>query len=506
MKKDRRQCEIKPLGYRLMKDWRCRVRDGLTSLAVALALSSCGGGGSSSGSGVIGSGTPTPTPTPTNSACSLANRESWVLAQFNEWYLFPDTLGYVDPTAFTDLNDYVDALTAGARAQGKDRYFSYVTSIAAEDAYYNSGQTAGFGIRLYTDDAARRLWVSEAFESAPALAAGIDRGAEILAIGTSTDALQNVSDIMASGGDSALNDAFGDATAGVTRVLKINDSAGTRIVTLTKTDFDIAPVSSRYGERIISDNGRNIGYINLRTFIYTAQPALRTAFAQLKAQGVNDVIVDLRYNGGGLIDVAQTLGSLLGGGRRSSDVFALLRFRPEKTSENETYYFESEGSAIAPRRIAFITTQGTASASEMVINAFRPFLPSDIAIIGDNTYGKPVGQIALDQSACDDRLRIIAFQDENAAGQTGFFNGLAPVIGQSCRARDDLQYPLGDPGEDSVARAVDFLDGRSCTAIAGTGVAQNGIAALDRVAPVAALKPLTPARPSLPQRDMPGFF
>jgi C-terminal processing protease CtpA/Prc len=477
-------------------------------LGIVLALSACGGGstGGSTAGGSTG-GTVTPTPTPASSACSLRSREDWALAQFNEWYLFPDTLSFVPPSGFSNLSDYVDALTATARLQGKDRYFTYVTSIAEETAYYNSGETAGFGVRLYVDDAARRLWVSEAFEGAPALTAGIDRGTEILAVGTSTANLRNVSDILASEGEYGLYTALGSNFDGVSRVMRINDASGTRVVTLTKATFDIAPVSSRYGTRVITDNGRQIGYINLRTFIYTAEPQLRTAFATFKAQGIDEVIIDLRYNGGGLVSVAQTLASLLGGARQSSDIFAKLTFRPEKSSENDVYYFESEASAIAPKRIAFIGSDSTASASELVINGFRPYLRSDIALVGANTYGKPVGQIALDNAACDDRLRIIAFSTVNAAGEGGYYNGLAPVMEQSCRARDDLQYPLGDPIEDSVARAVDFLDKRACTAITGTGVGQFGTASANRSVPVVSqLKPLVPARPSQPQRDMPGFF
>ncbi len=321
---------------------------------MALALSACGGSGggsSSGGGGGIISPTPTPTSTPTptptppvSAACTLRNRQDWTLAQFNEWYLFPDTLSFVNPAGFSNLSDYVDALTATARLQGKDRYFTYVTSIAEETAYYNSGSTGGFGVRLYIDEAARRLWVSESFEGAPALNAGIDRGAEIVSIGTVQANIRTVSSLMTSQGDYGLYTALDHDTV----ALEIQDAAGRRVVSLTRADFEIQPVSPRYGLRILTSNGRKIGYINLRTFIYTAEPALRSAFAQLKAQGVDEVIVDLRYNGGGLVSVAQTLGNLLGGGRHSSDLFARLRFRPEKTAENDDYYFEADDAAIAP--------------------------------------------------------------------------------------------------------------------------------------------------------------
>ena len=86
-----------------------------------------------------------------------------------------------------------------------------------------------------------------------------------------------------------------------------------------------------------------------------------------------------------------------------------MTFRPEKTSNNSSHNFTVQPQSIAPTKIAFIGTGGTASASEIVINGFVPYLHANAALIGTNTYGKPVGQIALDKSACDDRLRVIAF-------------------------------------------------------------------------------------------------
>jgi len=478
---------------------------------MALALPACGGGGGSpSGTGtLLPTPTPTPgttpTPTPVNTTCGLRARQDWVLQQVNDWYLFPETLSYVNPTAFYNLSDYLDALTAGARAQGKDRYFSYVTSIAEENAYYESGATAGFGFRLHLDSAARRLWVSEAFENAPALAAGLDRGVEILAIGNSPSAMRAVNLILESQGEYGLYIALGADTPGVARSFEIRDAAGRRTVTVAKADFDIQPVSTRYGLRIIEDAGRKIGYVNLRTFIFSAEDPLRAAFAQLKAQGVDELIVDLRYNGGGLLAVAQTLGSLMGGARTSDDVLARLRFRPEYGAD-EAYPFLPEPDAIAPRRIAFIATEGTASASELVINAFRPYLRADIALVGANSYGKPVGQIAMDRPECDDRLRLIAFSVDNALGEGGYYHGLASVMEQSCRAEDDLSLPLGDPREDSVARAIDFLDRRACSPIGGSALARTATASTTRVPLPAGRHPLVPATPSQPQRDMPGLF
>jgi len=484
--------------------WDRGRRTSIAILSLALMLPGCGGGGDApSGFAGVPPTTPTPSPSPGTGQCSLRARQDWAFAQMREWYLFPETLpASLDPAPYATLLDYVDALTAEARAQGKDRYFTYVTSIAEEDAYYDSGESAGFGVRLQYDEAAGRVFVAEAFEGTAALAAGLDRGAEILAIGETTASLRDVSDIMASEGSIGVSDALGPSTAGTTRALRIRDTAGERVITMTKTDYDLTPVSSRYGARVIEEGGRRIAYVNLRTFIDPADPALRSAFAGFRAQGIDEVIVDLRYNGGGLVSIARVLGNLLGGNRSTSDIFARLRHRPEKSGEDETHRFAPQSQSVSPRRIAFIATGDTASASEMVINAMLPYLHADVALIGDNSYGKPVGQIALDQPACDDRLRLIAFSVENGAGQGSYFEGLAPYMDATCRADDDIDHPLGDPQEASIRQAIDWLGGATCTPIP-TMTNQSTL----RIE-AAPQKPrlLMPAAPTTPQREVPGSF
>ena len=479
-------------------------RFGAALSAVAL-LSACGGGGGGGGGSTpsptpIGSApTPSPSPAPT-ATCSLRARQDWVAGQMREWYLFPEALpASLDPAPFASVQDYIDALTATARSQRRDRFFTYLTSIKEENAFYQSGSSAGFGIRLSYDSAGRRLIVTEAFEKAPALGAGIDRGTEILAIGTSEGNLRNVSDIFAAEGAQGVQAALGPSTVGTSRTLRISNAAGTRVVTVTKTEFEIDPVSTRYGARIIDDGGKRVGYVNLRTFISTANPALRQAFADFKAQGVTEVIVDFRYNGGGLVSVAELMGDLMGGNRTTSEAFSHTTFRAEKASNNTTRNFRPQSESIAPAKIAFIGTGGSASASELVINSFIPYLRANAALIGTNTYGKPVGQIALDREQCDDRLRVVAFRTENASRQGDYYDGLASKVEASCQAGDDLTRQLGDPQEGSTRQALDFLAGRSCTRIS-TGISAQSARDTER------RDLLSPDRPNTAQREVPGFF
>lgn len=462
------------------------------SSILALSLAGCGGGGGGSGGSFGGGGG---TGGGGGATCTYASRAQFVRDTMNEWYLFPELLdASVNAASFTDVQAYIDALVAPARAQSKDRYFSYITSIAEENALINSGSNAGFGIRLSYDTSANRVYVMEAFESAPGFAAGIDRGTELLTING-----QSVASIMASGGANAVSDALGPTQAGVSRTLGFRTVDGTeRAATITKTDYSLDPISDRYGVKILDDGTGPVGYVNLRTFIVEdANNQLRAAFQQFQAAGITKVILDFRYNGGGLVSVAKLLGDLMAADK-VGQVFARTILRPSKSSENSTDLFAAQPQAIAAMKIAVIGRSATASASELVANAFIPYLGPNIALVGTNTYGKPVGQLAFDRSACDDRLRAVAFRTVNRDGGGDYYTGLASVMPRTCAAEDGLLKPLGDPDEASTKVALDFLAGRSCSPISGGGVtAQGGVERFQL---------LQPRTPTAAQRDNPALF
>ncbi len=470
------------------------------ALALVATLAGCGDGGDTATGSMASGGGANSTSGTAESACSLRNRKNWVSAQMNEWYLFPETLpASLDPSPYATVSDYIDALTATARAQRKDRYFTYITSIREEDAYYNSGADAGFGFRLTTDATQSKLLIAESFESGVALAAGIDRGTEIRGIGTTASDIRSIQAIVSADPNNGISDALGPDTAGTTRYFTVADPSGAvRTVALTKATYTLQPVSPNYGMQIITDNGQRYGYINLRTFISTADPQLRAAFATFKQQGITQVVVDFRYNGGGAVSIADLFNNLLGGGRQTSEVLSYVTFRPSKSAENETTFFAPQPESIIPSRVAFIGTGGTASASEGVINRALPYLGRKMALIGANTYGKPVGQIARDNAQCDDRLRVIAFAIQNANRQGDYYNGLAGTVPNSCRAGDDLTRRMGDPQEASTRAALDFLQGKSCTPISASATGQS--------AGDGPRKLVQPLRPSAAQRDVPGLF
>ena len=476
----------------------------LAASAVSALLIGCSsGGGGGTPAAPAPTPTPAPTPSPTPTGCTLRERQNWAATQLAEWYLFPDSLPAVpNPAAYSSVADYVDSLTATARLQGKDRQFTYVTSIAEENAYYESGSTAGLGIRLKIvgDEA----WILDVFEGSPAAATKLERGSQILAIGNSPSDMRDVGEILRNGGEEALYAALGPSTPGVTRTIRYSwnvlNGAIQETETLTKANYAIEPVPSRFGVQIIDPYGNDpIGYLHLRTFISTATPQLRSAFAQFRSRGVDKVIVDLRYNGGGLVSVAELLADLLGGARTPMDVQNYTVFRASKSAYDETRRFRAESGSVAPMRVAFIVTGASASASEMVINSMTPWLKENSAIIGANTYGKPVGQIAVDRAACDDRLRIVAFATQNADRQGDYYNGLAGKTGASCAAIDDSRLPMGNPQEQSTERAIWFLRG------------QHQSLNCPPIEPVARAMSAGDARPAAlrattAQRENPGLF
>jgi carboxyl-terminal processing protease len=432
----------------------------ILSSILALSLAACGGGSgstSSSGSGGGTGGTGTGGGGGTGgAACSYASRAQWVRDTMNEWYLFPELLNLsANAASYTDIQAYIDALVAPARAQSKDRHFSYITSIAEENALIQTGSNAGFGIRLSYDTAANRVYVLEAFENAP---------------------------------------------AGVSRTITFRTVEGTeRSATITKADYTLDPISDRYGVKILNDGTGPVGYVNLRTFIVQdASNQLRAAFQQFKDAGITKVILDFRYNGGGLVSVAKLLGDLLAADK-AGQVFARTILQPSKAAENTTDVFAAQPQAIAAMKIAVIGREGTASASELVANAFIPYLGTNLALVGANTYGKPVGQYAFDRSACDDRLRAVAFRTVNRDGGGDYYSGLATVMPRTCAAADGFTRQLGDPEEASTKVALDFLAGRSCSAITGgSGVGAQNVGERYQL--------LRPRAPNAAQRDNPALF
>jgi C-terminal processing protease CtpA/Prc len=427
-----------------------RIRQPLQTAAAACAcalIAACGGGGGGGGGVVPG-------------RCSATSQKNFVLNAAREWYLFLELLpATVDIGAFASAQQLLDALTATARSQNKDRFFSYLTTPGADSGFLLEGQFIGFGFRTRIEG--NRLLVPDVDEGSPAAQAGLGRGSEITHI-DSGNGFVPVATILQT--DPNLEQAFGPPTEGVQRGLRYVRVDGQQFeAALTKTVVTIPPLPAN-GTAVLSlPNSPNVevGYVNLRTFISTAETPLRNAFQQFRSRnpGIQYFILDLRYNGGGLVSTADLVGDLFGGGL-DGDVFEQMRFNASKSSNDSVRRFDEQPQSVMPVRIAFITTGGTASASELVVNSMKPWV--EVAIVGSDTFGKPVGQSAFDLAGCDLRLRLVSFKVTNALDEGEYFDGLAPTLPFACAASDDLTRDPWDRMEASTAAALSWLETGAC--------------------------------------------
>ncbi len=455
-----------------------------TGLAAGFAtlIAACGGGGNG-GSAASGD------------ACSDANQKNFVLDATREWYLFQDQLpANVDIADFATPALLLDGLTAASRAEGKDRFFSYLTTPQADSSFLQEGEYIGFGFRSSIQQ--DRLFLPDVYEESPAAEGGLARGTEITHV-DSGSGFVSIATILAADPDLEL--AFGEAAEGVERGLRYVLPGGQQGESVfTKRVVRIPPIPAG-GAAVLtlpSNTSIPVGYVNLRTFISTAETPLRDAYAEFRAQGIQYFIVDFRYNGGGLVSIAEILGDLNAQARSASDVLSRTHFNARKASNDSVRRFVPRTQSVAPVRIAFITTGLTASASEIVINTLAPWV--EVAIVGSDTYGKPVGQSAFDLGRCDLRLRLVSFETRNVDDEGEYYSGLAETLPFACAASDDLTLAPGNAAEDSTAAALTWLETGACGAVipAATGL-QKG--------PGAVRIPRS-RRPSPAQAWLPGLF
>jgi C-terminal processing protease CtpA/Prc len=266
-----------------------------------------------------------------------------------------------------------------------------------------------------------------------------------------------------------------------------------------KRTVTIDAVPDGFGSQVLPLAGTaGVGYLNLRSYISTADAQLGPAFAVFRERGVRDFIVDLRYNGGGLVSTAEVMNNLLGGARSSADVQYRTVLNARKASENTTRTFRPTAQSVQPVRIAFLTTGATASASEINVNSMAPWV--EVAIVGEDTLGKPVGQYAFDVPNCEDRLRLVTFKTVNALGQGDYYDGLASTVKFACAASDTLDQPLGSTSEGMVAAALSWLRTGACPAVMTSvaGRAKTAAAQFGERYP-------RPAQPSAAQWWLPGI-
>lgn len=395
---------------------------------------------------------------------------------FENFYFFntepAQVAKYADIRSRLSTFTSVDALLDELRYQSGiyDRGFSYYATQEEVDQYFAAGEFYGFGFSLGIDSSG--VWrLMDVFGGSPADNAGLTRGDTILAVdGTPTSSL-----------DPNSESTFGPSQTGVRRTLRIRHlDASVVDVTLVKAVVDLDPVPPAR-VRVFDVGGRMVGYVFFRTFIEDADALLRQAMVSLMDQaaalggtGIDDLVLDLRYNGGGLVGTAEVLGSLMTG--RDGDIFFSYEYNDWVTTNygdpnDDVRRFQLEANALPGlQNVYYLTDAGTASASELTISGVAPYMSRSVTV-GRRTYGKPVGQWGLEYCNQSMVLFIVTFRTVNSLGEADYYSG----IPADCAAPDDWDHPLGDPSEARLAAALDHVEsnGAICTAPVMRAAAQS---------------------------------
>ena len=402
------------------------MRQFLVSLVFCLSLAACDTGGSG-----------TPPPQVGTDACSIDNQKQFVLDHMRQVYFWYDVLPpTVNLAAFATPEALLDHLIS---FQPLDDY-SYIDLAHSDAQFFGEGQYQGFGFSSRFDGP-DEFRFTRVFQSSPANAAGFGRGQRILMLNGRT-----IADIEAAEGVDAM---FSLPSLEFT----IRRLDGTEFTaTVTKDLVTIDPVPQH---RIIDrPDGTSVGYVELATFISTADDELRAAFADFQQAGVVDVVIDLRYNSGGLVSTAELLGDFLGGAVRDGTVFSRTLFNDLNAIFNRDEPFEPQPESVLVSRLIVIATHQTASASELVTNSLMPH--ADVSIVGATTLGKPVGQLGI--PFCEKILRPTSFETVNSLNEGQYFNGLPA----DCAADDVLTVPIGDDADPNLVAALSILDTGGC--------------------------------------------
>jgi carboxyl-terminal processing protease len=482
---------------------------GLLIGIAGLLLGSCGGGGGGGSAGTPATTTPPPTNPPaiaytagvypasgtfaaqcavprtgvdpntgrafTDMAGSALAEKHFLRSWTNELYLWFNEVTDRDPASVADVKGFFDllkttALTSTGRA--KDRFhFTYDSA-----AYYQlsqSGTSLGYGISwaLVQSTPPRRIVVEYVQAGTQAATLGIGRGAELISI----DGV-DVVNVNTQAGVDTINSALFSPASGSSHQFGIRDRAGnTRTLTLNATavSFSAVPLV-----RVLSTSSGNLGYLLFNDHTVAAEQDLINAVNQLKAGNIQDLVLDLRYNGGGYLAIASELAHMIAGSARTSGrIFERTQFNSKYPTTNpvtgnaldplpfaSTTVFASTTSTLPTLdlgRVYVLTSDGTCSASESIINGLRG-IGVTVYQIGGTTCGKPYGFYPRDN--CGTTYFSIQFRGVNALGFGDYADGFSATRAAAdaeanlpgCAASEDFAHDLGDTLEERLRVAMAF--------------------------------------------------
>ncbi|MBC7888114.1 MAG: hypothetical protein H7Z13_09495 [Ferruginibacter sp.] len=216
-------------------------------------------------------------------------------------------------------------------------------------------------------------------------------------------------------------------------------------INLTQSHYSTRPV---YLDTVYTVNNKKIGYLVFNSFLGNENQLysdFQRVFNRFAGRGVGDLIVDLRYNGGGYVSVQEKLANYLVSSTANGGIMMKQEYNASNSGNNETTKFKKAGS-LNLSRIYFIVGRGTASASELLINNLKPHM--EVKLIGGTTYGKPVGFFPIPVGEW--YIFPVSFRTTNKNGEGNYFNG----IQVNSAVADGLDKDWGDLNETSLASAI----------------------------------------------------
>lgn len=359
-----------------------------------------------------------------------------------EWYFWYNLMPQVTKDNYSDPYKLLDAM----RYKTLDRW-SFVADYDQFNAEMN-GTFVGHGFRIGVDNAGKAR-IAMIYSNSPLYANGVRRGWIVKSI-NGTD----IAPLLLSGNGTAYTNVIGASQAGITNVFVFTKPDGTdETISSTKASFSVNSVMLY--DTLHLTTGVT-GHLVFDSFINPSRNELATAFAFFKANNIKDLILDLRYNGGGYLDIAQSLASYIGGDAQAGKVFAKLTYNDQHPEQNQTFNFVATPSSIGLSRLVVITTRNTASASEAVMNGLKPIM--NVVSVGDTTDGKPTGMNGWEVGK-KYYMWPVTFKMVNSQNQGEYFQGIFPAK----LAPDDITHDFKDRQEACLKEAISYLQSGTFT-------------------------------------------
>lgn len=366
---------------------------------------------------------------------------AWAYAK--DIYLWNSTLPTVfNPTVYADP----DAIMKALRPYSKEPGFSDPVdrwSFAIKKSEWDnvsSGISGDFGLGIFFH-AENDLRVSYVEPASPAAAAGIQRSWQIIAVNQNSTINTDESTI------ARITSAVFSSSS--TRFTFKKPDGTTQDISLTAATYQDDPILL---DTVYQLNGNKTGYFVFNSFlgdIGNMKSRLSGIFERFNAEGINDLIVDLRYNGGGYVELQNELANYMVPVSGNNGVMLQEKFNDRYGALYDTTVVYRKKGNLNLSRVFFIITKNTASASELLINSLKPYL--DVKLIGRPSHGKPVGYFNI--GVGEWYIFPVSFRIVNKNGEGNYFNGLQP----NAVVDDGLDKPWGDMQENCLASALHYI-------------------------------------------------